>query len=314
MVIAIIGILVSLLLPAVQSAREAARKLECKNNLKQIGLAIKLYEVAHKVYPPSGIVGQGPGTTSDGAFAEHEGNMFSWVVLILPQLEQGNLHDQFDFSVSVLEQPEEPQANTLKSMLCPSGQARNHFLQDANLTNNKRFAKGNYAAFVSPYHTDLQDVYPAGLSGHRKHRHKDIKDGASNTLLCSEVRTRAGARSARGVGVALDRSDDFVIRHARRRGSIHECELRPFGVEFGRHAAAEFHRAERGYVAQLCRPGRRPSPPHAVRAVRTERESLLVGGPAQRASWRRECRFFGRTHRLFGRWHRRNGDGRIDLV
>lgn len=197
-VIAIIGILVSLLLPAVQSAREAARKLECKNNLKQIGLAIINYEVAHKVFPPSGIVGHGAGTESDGAFAERQGNMFSWVVLILPQVEQGNLHDQFDFSVTVLEQPEEPQANTLSFMLCPSGQARNHFLQDADLTNNKRFAKGNYAAFVGPYHTDQQDEHPGGLAGHRKHRTQDIKDGLSNTMVCSEVKTRAQEQDQRG--------------------------------------------------------------------------------------------------------------------
>jgi prepilin-type N-terminal cleavage/methylation domain-containing protein/prepilin-type processing-associated H-X9-DG protein len=198
-VIAIIGILVSLLLPAVQNAREAARRLQCKNNLKQIGLAIAGYETNHKVYPPSGIVGQSAGTHSDGSFREREGKMFSWVVMILPYLEQGPLYEKFDFNVTILEQPNEPQEVVLSVMLCPSDSAKGRIFTDATLTNNKKFAKGNYAAFVSPYHTDQQDEFPGGLAGHRVHREQDIKDGTTNTLLVSEVRTRANEQDQRGV-------------------------------------------------------------------------------------------------------------------
>jgi prepilin-type N-terminal cleavage/methylation domain-containing protein/prepilin-type processing-associated H-X9-DG protein len=198
-VIAIIGILVSMLLPAVQQAREAARSLQCKNNLKQLGLAIANYETTHECFPPSGIVGKNPSPTgSDGAFVERQGKMFSWIVLILPQLEQGNLHANFDLNVDVLNQAKDPQATPLKMAMCPSDASRGRFLQDSSLTNNKKFAKGNYAAFVSPYHTDLQDKYPGGLAGHRKHRTQDIKDGLSNTLVVSEVRTRDRADDQRG--------------------------------------------------------------------------------------------------------------------
>jgi prepilin-type N-terminal cleavage/methylation domain-containing protein/prepilin-type processing-associated H-X9-DG protein len=198
-VIAIIGILVSMLLPAVQQAREAARRLECKNNLKQLGLAIANYETMHEVFPPSGIVGKHPNPShSDGEFQERQGKMFSWIVLILPQLEQGNLHAKFDFNVDILNQPNEPQATPLKTITCPSDAARGRFLQDATLTNNKKFAKGNYAAYVSPYHTDQQDEFPGGLAGHRRHRTQDIKDGLSNTLAASEVRTRGRADDQRG--------------------------------------------------------------------------------------------------------------------
>jgi prepilin-type processing-associated H-X9-DG protein len=173
--------------------------LECGNNLKQLGLAIANYETTHECFPPSGIVGTNPSPTrSDGSFVERQGKMFSWIVLILPQLEQDNLHAKFDFNVDILNQPNEPQAVPLKTVMCPSESARGRSLQDAALTNNKKFAKGNYAAFVSPYHTDQQDDFPGGLSGHKKHTAQSIKDGFSNTLAVSEVRTRGLADDQRG--------------------------------------------------------------------------------------------------------------------
>ena len=82
-VIAIIGILVALLLPAVQAAREAARRMQCSNNLKQIGLALLTYENANESLPPGGL----PSPTAYG---------HSWWVRILPHLEQGNIYDKFD--------------------------------------------------------------------------------------------------------------------------------------------------------------------------------------------------------------------------
>jgi prepilin-type N-terminal cleavage/methylation domain-containing protein len=84
-VITIIGILIALLLPAVQAAREAARRMQCGNNLKQIGLAIHNYESAQRTFPPGGLsqIGNGYG--------------FSWLVRILPYVEQGNIYQQLDF-------------------------------------------------------------------------------------------------------------------------------------------------------------------------------------------------------------------------
>jgi prepilin-type processing-associated H-X9-DG protein len=82
-VIAIIGILVSMLLPAVQAAREAARRMQCSNNLKQIGLGLLNYESGNKVFPPGGLM-------------RPSGYGHSWWVRILPQLEQGNIYDKFD--------------------------------------------------------------------------------------------------------------------------------------------------------------------------------------------------------------------------
>src|SRR5262245_12875336 len=90
-VIAIIGLLVSLLLPAVQAARESARRTSCSNNLRQIGIALSNYESVYKLFPPS--------STSDveqGAWLLHPElrHIHSWLSLILPQLEQSNLKDR----------------------------------------------------------------------------------------------------------------------------------------------------------------------------------------------------------------------------
>ena len=82
-VITIIGILVSLLLPAVQAAREAARRLQCQNNLKQIGLALLNYEQTNGALPPGGL------TIPNGIG-------FSWWIRILPFIEAGNVYDRFD--------------------------------------------------------------------------------------------------------------------------------------------------------------------------------------------------------------------------
>jgi len=101
-VIAIIGILVALLLPAIQAAREAARRTQCENHLKQISLAIHNYENIHKGIPRAAV---GPTLTKDRtygwsgvdqAFFGRQGH--SWIVLILPQLELQNIYDAWDFS------------------------------------------------------------------------------------------------------------------------------------------------------------------------------------------------------------------------
>ncbi|MGI9427118.1 MAG: DUF1559 domain-containing protein [Bythopirellula sp.] len=203
-VIAVIGVLISLLLPAVQSAREAARRVQCTNNLKQIGLAALNYESANGLLPRSGRV-----QLDDLAFgigsepipyvgANHQrGIQISWAVDLLPYIEQQPLYDAFDLNRSVFHQPSDAQSQFVSSYLCPSDEAEGRFFSEKNLTQGKSFAKGNYAAFVSPYHIDLQMLYPGALIATGQPLHH-VEDGTSRTLAFSEVRTIDVEQDERG--------------------------------------------------------------------------------------------------------------------
>lgn len=100
-VIAIIAILVSLLLPAVQQAREAARRSSCKNNLKQLGLAMHNYHDVYRVFPPGwiGANAAGPHTGLGSSDLTGFANGFAWGAMILPYIEESSLYDQLDFSL-----------------------------------------------------------------------------------------------------------------------------------------------------------------------------------------------------------------------
>lgn len=193
-VIAIVAILVALLLPAITSVREAASRVKCTSNMRQIALAVVAYENTFKVLPASGIV-----TIEDDRYEPRGGTMFSWMVLILPFVEEQAIYDQYDFMKTALEQPNNPQEASPSVYRCPSDTAEGRYFVDNEFTAGRRFAKGNYAAFVSPYHTEFQHWYPGALTTLPRHRMEQIIDGSSKTLLMSEVLTRDNPRDERGV-------------------------------------------------------------------------------------------------------------------
>jgi prepilin-type N-terminal cleavage/methylation domain-containing protein/prepilin-type processing-associated H-X9-DG protein len=204
-VIAIIGVLISLLLPAVQSAREAARSMQCKNNLKQLALALSTYESQNRRLPASGFTLDTTNTPlnqqADKVLSTDENviGKFSWLVGILPQMEQQALHGQFNFKLSPFQQLNDPQATHLASLRCPSdGGGREFFLHA--ITRNRPLAKGNYAAYSSPYHMDLQSQFPGALTLTPQPL-AHVVDGTSNTIALAEIRIRPNPRDQRGAWV-----------------------------------------------------------------------------------------------------------------
>ena len=124
MVITIIGILIALLLPAVQAAREAARRMQCSNNLKQITLACLNYETTHGCFPLS--LSQWsycnpPGSNNCGGTLADNRSTFSNLVYILPYTEQQGLYDQLNFSRNSTQLPNSGYAGVLvPGYSCPS--------------------------------------------------------------------------------------------------------------------------------------------------------------------------------------------------
>lgn len=201
--LAIIGILVGLLLPAVQAAREAARRMQCSNNLKQIGLAAHNYESSLKVLPSGYVRKNG-----------QEG--WGWAALLLPYIEQGSLYEQLGVSRGNLNQIiSSPPANfaqliqtPISSFICPSdsGYEGNGILPDLP-AGRERFSIGgteikvalsNYkaaAGVLAPQHEpsgnnavsrDSRGVF----YGNSRLSISGITDGSSNTMAFGEAGTK----------------------------------------------------------------------------------------------------------------------------
>jgi hypothetical protein len=125
--------------------------------------------------------------------------MLSWVVFTLPYIEEQNLANLFDMKRDVVSQPADPQATVLPAMLCPSDDSRDlHYAPRFPFFRGKRFAKGNYAAFVSPFHVELHPWFPGALVAGKTWKVKNIVDGPSHTLMLSEVRVRQHPEDQRG--------------------------------------------------------------------------------------------------------------------
>jgi prepilin-type processing-associated H-X9-DG protein/prepilin-type N-terminal cleavage/methylation domain-containing protein len=206
-VIAIIGALIALLLPAVQAARETARRSQCASQIKQIALAALNYEGAKALLPPSGIADVRAEVRKDDRedplqakliFNPYGGTQFSWVVMLLPHMEQAALAAMFDNSKPVFSQAGSPQAKRVASMICPSDDSQGTALQQPEGVQTKEFAKGNYAAYTSPFHIDLQLMYRGALIAGGQPL-AAVEDGTTNTIVFAEVRTLARANDTRGV-------------------------------------------------------------------------------------------------------------------
>ncbi len=184
-VIAIIAVLVAIVLPAVQQAREAARRSQCSNNLKQYGVAMANYHEALGCFPFA--------ATNNAANAKRR----TWIVSLWPYMDQSGLFNQWNFNLNFHDAPNvDLTTKDLAIYKCPSdsGSVKN--------TGGSNRVRGNYGvcwgSFAIP-HTGRTDGGGRALFGWdngtgargpeaRSSRYRDISDGASNTLMMSEMR------------------------------------------------------------------------------------------------------------------------------
>ena len=186
-VIAIIGILIALLLPAVQAAREAARRMSCTNNLKQVGLALHNYHDTHKTLPP--------GSQGNSAWGR---DSWSWYCMILPFIEQTPMYDELDFTNRIngaADRGGSARKSLLNDMLCPTDDRR---IQEEGIANWQNalhnyvvcYGDANFNSGISPW--NVVDGY-AGTAGmfvpERSSAFRDCRDGLSNTALIGEIIT-----------------------------------------------------------------------------------------------------------------------------
>lgn len=178
-VIAIVGILVGLLLPAVQAGREAARRISCANNVKQVGLALHNYHDTFRSFPPSGFYAQ--------AFA---GDSWSLQARLLPYIEQGNLQQLIDWRFSYADQPLVARTR-VPVYLCPS--EPNDRLRADPKPGDPNFAHYplNYGGNMGEWFVfspTTQRVGSGVFLPNRDIRFADLTDGTSNTLCFAEVK------------------------------------------------------------------------------------------------------------------------------
>lgn len=203
-VIAIIGILVALLLPAVQQARDAARRLQCKNNMKNVGLALHNYHDVHRTLPPGEIHGI---LNAAQPHCDWSAAIGCWGTAIMPQLELGNVFRQLDFEV----RPQYTVAENVGAMRlkipvyqCPSDPFDGIYAgwDETSLgTNQANAARAMHYFAVSGSNPSPSTLWPdvgSSTPGHCRPndgaffndsstRFSAITDGMSNTAIICEV-------------------------------------------------------------------------------------------------------------------------------
>jgi prepilin-type N-terminal cleavage/methylation domain-containing protein/prepilin-type processing-associated H-X9-DG protein len=231
-VIAIIGVLVALLLPAVQAARESARRMSCSNNMKQIGISLHMHHDAKLVLPPGSTGGGGVGTDIGKPRGPSE---TTWIAYLFPYLEQTNLDSQVNWAqlnvnfysdgglkITPLKVP---------LFLCPSD-----VRPDPNTTYAPTiFGRGNYVANngigpavefrLGPGHTSPEAMgRPGGVFYINSWLAlRNITDGTTQTVMCSEIRCPKSTIDGRGI---MHYPEGPLFHHNRTPNSLAPDEIR----------------------------------------------------------------------------------------
>ena len=162
--IGVMAVVIALLLPAVQRAREAARRLQCKNNLRQLGIGLHLYHDAHRTFPAGSL------------------NGWSWIAQVLPEMEQADLQRQLDLRLDPISAGA-PVARTdtlVPFLMCPTDPNSRSVFVSPQL--DQRFAHTNYLGTQSDPTTNATGMF--GIE--TIIRLRDVVDGTSQTLFVGE--------------------------------------------------------------------------------------------------------------------------------
>jgi prepilin-type N-terminal cleavage/methylation domain-containing protein len=231
-VIAIIGILISLLLPAVQSAREAAWRTQCGNHLKQIGLALHNYEQTYATFPPGCIVSTvaananaatchecyDPWAEASNTAVSANQHGTSWMLSILPYLEQTNLWSQWSFQQAVINNAAVAGTN-ISTFYCPSRRTTLR-IGDATYMLSSAWSGGGtdyggcfgrvdgwentityHHRFVNNEELGPTRTFQGIFKPNRNTRIPDIRDGTSNTIMTGELQRLQPASGATGASI-----------------------------------------------------------------------------------------------------------------
>ena len=248
-VIAIIGILIALLLPAVQAAREAARRMQCANNLVQLGIALQNYESAHETLPPGTVNATGP------IRSEPVGYHMSWLVQTLPYFEEGNTFRHIDFSVGAYDKKNAPvRAVPIRLLRCPSDWA-------PPATNGAAIT--NYAGC----HHDVEAPIDADNNGvlflNSRIRTRDVPDGRVHTIFVGEKLIDVDLGWMSGTRATL-----------RNTGGVPNQGVPGFGVAWSGAAYGEEDRQGEDEAAEE----EPETPRQKAEAVAADAAKLAVGG------------------------------------
>ncbi|MGE5191204.1 MAG: DUF1559 domain-containing protein [Deltaproteobacteria bacterium] len=190
-VIAVISVLMALLLPAVQQARETARQASCRNNLRQMGLALMNYEGSQRVFPSSSTSRIDLGVWSSFPTNCH---LHSWATMLLPNLDLGTLYNQINFNVSALDPANVvPASFVLPVYRCPSYTGPRFSQSPLYGRLSTAYALRNYAVMGA---TSVGNLYlqPDGVFyALSSTKIAEVSDGLSNTIFIVETREPGAA-------------------------------------------------------------------------------------------------------------------------